>query len=519
MKKSVTKIIVILLVVILLPVFFYISDQLVALNKNEKIVEDVFSKQLESILYSINQHSENVIKLWSNQLSVPIESNSELMHDIAIRILENNTSVEKISFFDADNQQYISGYSLRNDPIHEFPLPDESKIDELKAFIGNNYQKIESSIHDEKLVLFFLTFHSDRFIFIRIIVDPELFIQQILRPQIQRVAQEMFYIQVNKKGINEIKYSTEGLQTDLGNLLLQELWYLPGYELGIRLKTQTLNEMVVERHRKQSYVIWGLIVVVFAAAFFLFRSIRNEIRLAEMKSEFVSNVSHEIRTPLASISMYAETLLLKRVKTEERKDEYLKTIHTETQRLSEMVNRILSFSRMEKNKRKFVFEPLDANRVIADVFKSFEGRFQKNNIVYEFQAAPELPPIWADRSAFTEVMVNLIDNAVKYGKKENPKIIVRSIHTKTEVFIEVEDNGIGISAKDKKHIFDKFYRVTKGDLALHAQGSGLGLNIVSQILKEHKAGIHVQSKPGEGSTFRLKFKIYKDEHHGKNSDS
>lgn len=514
MKKSVTKIIVILLVVILLPVFFYISDQLVALNKNEKIVEDVFSKQLESILYSINQHSENVIKQWTNQLSVPTESSSELMHDIATRILENNTSIEKISFFDAGNRQYISGYSLRKDPIHEFPLPEESKIDELKGFIGDNYQKIELEKQDGKCALSFLTFHSGQFVFIRIIVDPDLFIQQQLRPQIQQVAQEMFYIQVKQSGNDEIKFSTEESPSDLGTLLESELWYLPGYNLGIRLKTKTLNEMVTERHQKQSYVLWGLMLVVFAGAFFLFRSIRNEIRLAEMKSEFVSNVSHEIRTPLASISMYAETLLLKRVKTEERKEEYLKTIHTETQRLSEMVNRILGFSRMEKNKRTFVFEEVNVNRIISDVMKSFEGRFQKGGIESAFFAAEDLPDVWADRNALTEVMVNLIDNAVKYGKKENPKVFIRSVCSRNEVIIEVEDNGIGISAKDKKHIFDKFYRVTKGDLALHAQGSGLGLNIVSQILKEHKASIHVQSKPGEGSVFRLRFKMYKDKHHG-----
>lgn len=513
MKKSVTKIIVILLVVILLPVVFYISDQLVALNKNEKIVEDVFSQQLESILFSINQNTENIIKQWSTQLSVPVESGNEIMEDIALRLLENNTPIEKISFYDADTRQILSTYSLRQETMPETELPNEAKIDEMKGFMGNNYQKVESEQSDEKLNLYFLTFHSERFKLIRLLIDPKLFVQQLIRPQIQQVAQDLFYIEVRQTKTESIEFATDEALVN-PDLLRTDLWYLSGYELGIRLKTKTLNEMVIERHRKQSYVLLGLMMVVFAGTFFLFRSIRNEIRLAEMKSEFVSNVSHEIRTPLASISMYAETLLLKRIKTEERKDEYLKTIHTETQRLSEMVNRILSFSRMEKHKRTFVFEEVNVNRIISDVMKSFEALFQKNGIEYAFFSAKDLPFVWADRNALTEVIVNLIDNAVKYGKKENPKVFIRSAHSKNEVIIEVEDNGIGISAKDKKHIFDKFYRVTKGDLALHAQGSGLGLNIVSQILKEHKASIHVQSKPGEGSVFRLKFKMYKDIQHG-----
>ena len=513
MKRSVTKIVVVLLVVVLLPVFFYISDQLVSLSKNEKIVEEDFSKQLESILFSVNQHSENIVKQWSNQLSVPVESNSELMHDIANRLLENNTAVEKLIFFDAGKQEYLAGYSLRQDSAGEFPLPSKSKIDELKGYLGDNYQKIESVVYKDKLIVYFLAFHSEKFILIQIIVDPRLFIQQQMRPQIQQVAQEMFYFQITQTANDSIVFSTGEAPAELGTLQKTELWYLPGYELGIRLITKTLNEMVIERHRKQNYVLWGLLLVVVGGAFFLFRSIRNEIRLAEMKSEFVSNVSHEIRTPLASISMYAETLLLKRVKTEERKDEYLKTIHTETQRLSEMVNRILSFSRMEKNKREYTFEAVDVNHIIQEVLKSFEARFQKKNIDCSFQPEPQLSPVLADRNGLTEVLVNLVDNAVKYGKNEGAKVIVRTIQAKNEVQIEVEDNGIGISAKDKKHIFDKFYRVTKGDLALHAQGSGLGLNIVSQILKAHKATVSVQSKLGEGSCFRLKFKTYKDECH------
>ena len=280
------------------------------------------------------------------------------MHDIVLRLLGNNPPVEEIAFFDAGNLQHLSSYSLREETRQEFQLPAKATIDSLKEFLSSDYQKIEVSRQENKLAMYFLTGFSGQYILVRIITKPDLFIQQYLRPEIQQVARELFYIQVQQPGSDSILYASDETLADSGTLQYATLWYLPGYQLGIsQLKTKTINEMVIERHQKENYVLWALILVVLAGAFFLFRSIRNEIRLAEMKSEFVSNVSHEIRTPLASISMYAETLLLKRVKNEERKEEYLKTIHTETQRLSEMVNRILSFSRMEKNKRKFVFEP------------------------------------------------------------------------------------------------------------------------------------------------------------------
>ncbi|MDX9883652.1 MAG: HAMP domain-containing sensor histidine kinase [Prolixibacteraceae bacterium] len=517
MKKPVAKIVIILLVVVLLPVFVYVSDQLVSLSKNEKIVEEVFNRQLESILFSVNQHSEDIVRQWGSQLSLPVESNSELMRNIAGRLLRNNPTIREICFFRAGTRDFLAGYTLRDDSPRPFLLPSETEIEKLKNFLDNNYQKIEPVIHETELVLYFITFHSGEYFLIQITADPLLFAQQQLRPHIQQVAREMFYFQIIRQATDSVVFSTGETPSGLGTLQETELWYLPGYKLGIRLITKTLNEMVAERHRRQNIVLWSILIVVIAGTFFLFRSIRNEIRLAEMKSEFVSNVSHEIRTPLASISMYAETLLMERVKTAERRNEYLKTIYTETQRLSEMVNRILNFSRMEKNKREYVFEPVDINHIIQEVLKSFEARFQKNHITCSFLPEAQLPPILADRNALAEVMVNLIDNAVKYGKNKDAGIIVKTLRMKNQVQVEVEDNGIGISVKDKKHIFDKFYRVTKGDLALHTQGSGLGLNIVSQILKAHKVGIFVRSKPGEGSCFYLKFKLHKETHHGQDS--
>lgn len=514
MQRSVAKIVIVLLVVVLLPVMFYISDRLTSLNKNEAVVEQVFSKQLESILFSINQHSENVIKQWVNKINIPVSSESDVMQKITTQLLENNIAIHQINFINADNFEILAEYCLQDGSIKSFPFPEKRKIDELKEFLANNYQKIEPLPLNGKLALYFLTQQSEQYILVLLVIDPLTFVQQNMRTEIQQIARDLFYIQILGKKGGSVMFSTEEVNTVSAAMQSSDLWYLPDYEVRIRLKTKTIKEMVAERTQKENYVLWGIALVVLSGMFFIIRSIRKEMKLAEMKSEFVSNVSHEIRTPLASISMYTETLMLKRIQKEERKDEYLKTIHTETQRLSEMVNRILNFSRMEKNKRKYFFEEVNIDQIIPEVLKTFEAQFQKGKIDVLLNAEENLPVIRADRDALTEMFINLVDNAIKYSSKENPKIEIRGFQQKKHLFVEVEDNGIGISAKDKKYIFNKFYRVTKGNLALHAQGSGLGLNIVQQIIKAHKAEISVRSKLGEGSCFSIKFSLSKNKGNG-----
>jgi len=513
MKRAVTRIVVVLLLVVMLPVLFYISDRVNSLSKNEQIIGQVFNKQLASILVSINQHSENIIKQWAIRLSIPVDSKSDIMQGIASDLLATQPSIEEIRFLNADGLTELSAYQRNVEAGSKNIIPQHIQISVLKDYINNNYQKIETVTFDGKIVWYFLSKNSNNYNLILIKADAERFIVQNLRAEIQRVAQELFYIEIQKTASSEVVFSTESNSPDSLSLQKSELWYLPEFNLGIRLKTTSIQEMVAERTKKESYSLWALIVFVLGGTFFIFWNIRKEIKLAEMKSEFVSNVSHEIRTPLALISMYTETLLLKRFKTEEKHDEYLKTIHVETQRLSEMVNRILSFSKMEKNKRKFSFEQLDVNLIVPEVIKSFEAQITKNSIECTFHPDSDAGTIHADRDALIEVLYNLIDNAIKYGRDTDARISIRSKHSKKSFLIEVEDNGPGIPAKAKKYIFDKFYRVTEGTLAHKAKGSGLGLNIVKQIMKAHHGTVTVQSKVGEGSCFRLKFPTTNNNHH------
>ena len=157
-------------------------------------------------------------------------------------------------------------------------------------------------------------------------------------------------------------YSTE--QIDVNNIQNEkDLWLLPEYSLGIVLKGGTIQSLVKERAEINLILLLLLIIILFVGGWIIFRNIKKEIALAKIKSDFVSNVSHELRTPLALISMFAETLEMGRVKTEEKKNEYYTIISHETARLSRIVNRILNFSQMEAGKRKYNFSKVQLNSI------------------------------------------------------------------------------------------------------------------------------------------------------------
>jgi two-component system phosphate regulon sensor histidine kinase PhoR len=162
---------------------------------------------------------------------------------------------------------------------------------------------------------------------------------------------------------------------------------------------------------------------------------------------------------------------------------------------------------MERNKRVYRYNDVDINAVVQNVVETFKPHFQKKEVEYWVDLTKDESLVYADKDAVSEVLVNLIDNAVKYSKESDKRITIMTKKTAKKFIISVEDNGIGISPKNQKHIFDKFYRVTKGNLAHHAKGAGLGLNIVQQIMKQHGGEVKIESSEGKGSIFHVVFPL------------
>ena len=284
-------------------------------------------------------------------------------------------------------------------------------------------------------------------------------------------------------------------------LRTEKLWMIPGYVLGIELQGSTVAEVVRNRSLVSTGMILFLNLLIITGVIIIYRNIKKEIDLSQIKTDFVSNVSHELKTPLSLIAMFAETLESERVPTEQKKKEYYTIIGQEAQRLTKIINKILNFSQIEAGKKKYDFEKTDITLILREVYASYQFHLKQKGFAFQLQMDDTPVNLSLDRESIMESIINLIDNAVKYST-ENKEIVMRLLEQKNSVAIEVEDKGIGISDKDKKRIFEKFFRVSEGDRHT-TKGTGLGLSIVQNIIEAHRGSIEVESKPGSGSKFRI----------------
>jgi len=234
--------------------------------------------------------------------------------------------------------------------------------------------------------------------------------------------------------------------------------------------------------------------------FLIIKDIYREKYLSQLRSEFVSNVTHELKTPLTSIYMFAESILLDRVKTKSDQKEYLGIILKETERLKRLINNILDFSKREKG--KLVYNFVEVN--ISELLKSAINDLDYWIIEKKFKVTTKIENDiigYADPDALKQAIINLLTNAIKYSHQRK-KIFVRLWENEKMIYIEVEDRGIGIPEDQLDQIFDKFYRIESKD-GLESTGTGLGLTVVKDILEAHKAKILVESKIGHGSKFTI----------------
>ena len=233
-----------------------------------------------------------------------------------------------------------------------------------------------------------------------------------------------------------------------------------------------------------------------------------------LKSQAVSSLSHELQTPLTAIRMHAETLLNGRIIDETRKDEYMKVILGESERLSRMIQNLLDVSRIEKGIKNYYFNRIDVKEAVNHTLELLDYEFRKN----EFTVVTELPDefvlIYADRDAVVQVLVNLLINAMKYSQ-DCKEISLKLETTASEAVISVQDKGIGIKSNEIENIFDLYYRTLSGR-EKDATGTGIGLSLVSHIVKAHGGKIEVESEPGKGSIFIITFKFFENENNSYN---
>lgn len=274
-----------------------------------------------------------------------------------------------------------------------------------------------------------------------------------------------------------------------------------GLALGIKFQgtsVEALGRAFVQR----SFIILGILSLLIIGGLVLTRHIvSKEMALAKLKSDFVSNVSHELRTPLALIRLYAETLELGRITTQEKKQEYYRIVRKESERLSALINNILDFSRIEAGHKEYEFRETDIADLVRNTLDSYRYQIEQQGFTFEEHLDTDLPKVYVDREAIARALVNLVNNALKYSA-DDKYLGVNLYRQNGEVKLEVADRGIGITRREQTKIFEKFYRT--GDPLVHnTKGSGLGLSLVRHISEAHGGDIAVESTPGKGSKFIL----------------
>ena len=524
------KIGLLLLVLVAVPVALVSVAELASLSENERLLRQVFDRHVESVLATINQHTWNVADGWAGDLERRLSTTGDVEATLAA-FLEAHPSIESAFVADTSISRFKAASLASALPLTEDALglgPRHAR--RLLADRASGYRRLlplpfREDAPNATVALAFVT-EADTPQVAGFVLNPRRVVETELTPKLQAAAQENFLIGIAFEG--DLQYTIvpssgavlgtlgssqqdrfvagQFRDTDSAELLIKDpsvqsraLWVLPGYTLHIRPVGASLQQIATDRAQRSLVLIALLAIALTAGAVLLFRTVRRQMDLARAKAVFVQNVSHELRTPLALIRMYAETLDLGRV-PEARRQEYVRTIAQESTRLTRLVNNILNFSRIESGQQTLARAPFDLNALAEEALGLYELRLDQEGFDVE-RALPEIPTALGDREATSEALVNLIDNAMKYGGQ--PRHL--SLSTGTEpgnVWVEVADRGIGIPLREQAHIFDEFYRVPTG--AVHdVKGTGLGLALVKHLVEAQGGRVTVKSAIGRGSTFRL----------------
>jgi len=258
-----------------------------------------------------------------------------------------------------------------------------------------------------------------------------------------------------------------------------------------------------------SLLIGTFVVAILLGGALLLRQAYREQRDARQKTSFVSNVSHELKTPLTTIRMYAEMLAEGNIGDRNKQQRYLHTIVRESQRLTRLVGNILDFSRLEQGRRSYRSEAIDLAELLAELLATQQLRLEEAGLQLTRNFTPGLPPLYGDRDAIEQIILNLLDNAVKYAA-EGERLELNLTEDDGWLLVRLRDYGPGIPAAHRKRIFDKFHRVDNS-LTARQQGSGLGLSIARQLAEGLGGRLDYHPASGGGSCFELRLPVRKVE--------
>jgi two-component system phosphate regulon sensor histidine kinase PhoR len=280
------------------------------------------------------------------------------------------------------------------------------------------------------------------------------------------------------------------------------------YKWLLQVVPRNYNEIEQDARQQRRVYLFLIILsmsLIFCSLAIIYVASLRERQLAQLQDDFISHVSHEMKTPLSLISMFSEILLSGRQKNDASKQEYYNVIHTESERMTHLVNNLLDFERLEHEKRPLHLEPVNIAELVDKELEGYRHQVQRDGFRITREVEDPIPDTMADPNAIRTAFFNLLDNSVKYsgGSKE---LTVKVSRGDGFVDISVADRGPGIPVEEQQKIFEKFYRGSN-PAAARVRGSGIGLSITKRIAEMHGGEVTVESQPGEGSVFKLRIPI------------
>ncbi|HZX60044.1 MAG TPA: HAMP domain-containing sensor histidine kinase [Mucilaginibacter sp.] len=272
----------------------------------------------------------------------------------------------------------------------------------------------------------------------------------------------------------------------------------------IRISFPQKNSLILAKMTASMATSGGLLLILIVCFGYTIFSILKQKKVSEMKMDFINNMTHEFKTPVSTIMIASEALLDKEMAEDKSRVERLAhIIFEENQRLGSHIERVLNIARIEKNDFKLDIRELDVNEMVTTVLDSMSLKLQKYNVKANLHLDAENAMIEADELHFSNVLYNLIDNAIKYSP-DTPEITISTFNKSNELVIRVADKGIGMNRDQQAKIFEQFYRIPTGNVH-DVKGFGLGLSYVNTIVKRLNGTISVRSEREKGSEFELKF--------------
>lgn len=278
---------------------------------------------------------------------------------------------------------------------------------------------------------------------------------------------------------------------------------LYGWRLQIAPK---LAPSLIVREEQRLYTETALIslsfvIVLLGVAFLIYAAVK-ESRLNALRSEFIANVSHELKTPLSVVRMFSEMLMTGRVRDDAKRAEYLSIIARESERLTALIDNVLDFSAIERGKQTYQMREGELHDVVARAIETFRYRIEKDGVEVRLEQRGDIPPVRFDEQAILLAVMNLLDNALKYGSiskgGESPPPIEVSIERgRRHAYVRVRDHGPGIPAEHVKRVFDRFFRIRSHTGSV--RGSGIGLSLVKRIVEAHRGRAWAENAEGGGA--------------------